>query len=102
MCEEGGDCVVNAERILIQPYSVRVELTRNLCSWKTDIPSIALAIQMGAFKVRSKPDSHYMHCFLFHVEAKCDYKCVVKGMRYELMAFLFIYLFTFFASPLMC
>lgn len=48
---ENGSFVVDAERILVQPYSMRVELTRNLCPWRTEIPGVALAIQMGAFKV---------------------------------------------------
>ena len=59
---EDSECVVDAERILIPPYSLRVELTRNLSPWKTEIPSIALAIQMGAFQVSSHCQLPLTYC----------------------------------------
>ena len=47
------NAVVVAERVLIQPYSMLVNVERNLCSWYTLIPTISMGAQLGTFKVEN-------------------------------------------------
>ena len=43
--------VIAAERVLVQPYSMLVNLERNLCPWYTKTPLLSMVAQMGTFQV---------------------------------------------------
>ena len=42
---------VVAERILVQPYSMMINLERNLTPWNTQAPGIGVSFHLGTFNV---------------------------------------------------
>lgn len=44
---------VVAERVLLQPFHMLLALERNLCSWYTKVPYLAVNLNMGELTVSS-------------------------------------------------